>query len=282
MIREAELRRLAANQRIDPMILNLDYALGWFLAALYLGNDLRDQLCFKGGTCLRKAYFRQHRFSEDLDFTATTAININRLRLWIEKAARWSEERGGPDFLVRPPQFEEVSDEYGVRTLQARLYFRGPLRFAGSPQAIRLDITRKEFLILPAETHLLIHPYSDAQTLGQVALACYPLTEMLAEKIRAVGGQRRFAISRDIYDIHILVQKGVDITSVLSRLREKFAVRGVDVSQLRVATIRARQSEFERDWKRNLLHLLPHDQEVPFSDAWETTLVLLKQVEAWG
>jgi hypothetical protein len=32
MIREAEIRRLAANAQVDPMVLDLDYCLGWFLA----------------------------------------------------------------------------------------------------------------------------------------------------------------------------------------------------------------------------------------------------------
>jgi predicted nucleotidyltransferase component of viral defense system len=30
-------------------------------------------LIFKGGTCLRKCYFPNYRFSEDLDFTSTDA-----------------------------------------------------------------------------------------------------------------------------------------------------------------------------------------------------------------
>ena len=279
MIREAELRRRAANQEIDPMILNLDYALGWFLVALYTANHLKDRLRFKGGTCLRKAYFSQHRFSEDLDFTATTTMNTKSLKPRVKQAAQWCEERGGPDFSVRTPRFEEISDEYGVETLQARIYFRGPLRFAGSPQAIRLDITGKERLILPVEKRSLIHPYSDAHALGKAILPCYSLAEMLAEKIRAVGGQRRFAISRDIYDIHILMKKGVNITAILPLLKEKFAAKGLDVGQLSLTAICARRAEFEQDWKRNLLYLLPHDQEVPFLDAWKTTLALLERAE---
>ena len=279
MIREAELRRYAANQGIDPMILNLDYALGWFLAAFYTANNLGDHLRFKGGTCLRKAYFPEHRFSEDLDFTATSSISSQQLEAWVERATRWSTESGGPDFLVARPRFEETSDGLGAETLQARIYFRGPLRFGGSPQAIRLDITRKEVLIFPVEMRPLIHPYSDVVSLGQIALPCYPLAEMLAEKIRAIGGQRRFAISRDIYDIHILVQRGVNVASIIPHLMEKFAARGVDVRQLSLRAIRTRQGEFERDWNRNLVYLLPEGQSIPFTDAWNTTLAILAELE---
>jgi len=279
MIPEAELRRRAAGQKVDPMILNLDYCLGWFLGALYGEKVFQERLRFKGGTCLRKAYFPEYRFSEDLDFTATAAVNEERLREVIERTFQWAEEKGGPDFSADAPRFEVVSDEHGAETLQIRLYLRGPLRFAGSPQAIRLDVTQDEPLLLPAEKRPLIHPYSDAEVLGRVILPCYPLVEVLAEKIRAVGGQRRFAISRDIYDIYRLVHSGVGATSVLPLLERKFAAKGIGLASVSVKTMLARRSQFERDWKANLSYLIPRGQEVPFGEAWETTLSVLSQVE---
>ncbi len=280
MIPEAELRRRAAGQKVDPLILNLDYCLGWFLGALYGDDALQDRLRFKGGTCLRKAYFPEYRFSEDLDFTATAVVNEEWLREAIERTCQWSEEKGGPDFSADTPRFEVVSDEYGAETLQVRLYLRGPLRFAGSPQAIRLDVTQDEPLLLPAEKRPLIHPYSDAEALGRVILPCYPLAEMLAEKIRAVGGQRRFAISRDIFDIHRLVHAGVGATSVLPLLEKKFAAKGIGLTSVSARTMRARRSQFERDWKANLSYLIPRGQEVPFGEAWKATLGVLAQIES--
>jgi len=67
MIAEAEIRRYAAQWGVDPMVADLDYALGWFLAALYGTARSAGLLRFKGGTCLRKCYFAGYRFSEDLD-----------------------------------------------------------------------------------------------------------------------------------------------------------------------------------------------------------------------
>ena len=43
--------------------------LSWVLAGIYRLNALRDALIFKGGTALKKCYFVQYRFSEDLDFS---------------------------------------------------------------------------------------------------------------------------------------------------------------------------------------------------------------------
>lgn len=38
------------------------------------GSVLRDSLLFKGGTALKKCYFGDYRFSEDLDFTAVGSV----------------------------------------------------------------------------------------------------------------------------------------------------------------------------------------------------------------
>jgi hypothetical protein len=66
MISEAEIRRIAAAAKVDPMVIDLDYCLGWFLLGLQNTSASFEGLIFKGGTCLRKCYFSDYRFSEDL------------------------------------------------------------------------------------------------------------------------------------------------------------------------------------------------------------------------
>ena len=53
MIPEAEIRRVAARLFVDPMVIDLDYSLGWFVLGLTKTEDLGAFLRFKGGTCLR-------------------------------------------------------------------------------------------------------------------------------------------------------------------------------------------------------------------------------------
>ncbi len=100
MIAESEIRRFAAHWHIDPMVVDLDYALGWFLAAMHSTGELASRLRFKGGTCLRKCYFADHRFSEDLDFTATAYLAPNALLDCVERAALWAVEHDGPNFTA--------------------------------------------------------------------------------------------------------------------------------------------------------------------------------------
>jgi predicted nucleotidyltransferase component of viral defense system len=279
MIAESELRRRAAQWQVDPMIVDLDYSLGWFLAALFSNDQVAGKLRFKGGSCLRKCFFADYRFSEDLDFTATGYLAPDAVATAIEQASQWAVERNGPDYSAAPQRFEVIEDEYGSESYQVRIYFRGPLRWGGSPRAIRLDVTRYEGLLLPAVQRSLIHPYSDLAMLAPVSIPCYDLVEVLAEKLRAVGGQRQFAISRDLYDIHRLVEAGVSTDRAAGILDEKFIARGIETTNLNVEYLLSRRAEFEVDWKRRLEYLVPTDQGVTFAEALQTTIDVVHQMQ---
>ena len=50
-------------------VLEKDYALSYLLAGIAETPALHGSLILKGGTALRKCYFEDYRFSEDLDFS---------------------------------------------------------------------------------------------------------------------------------------------------------------------------------------------------------------------
>jgi predicted nucleotidyltransferase component of viral defense system len=56
------------GRRIPETVLERDYCLAWFLAELSR-SALSERIAFKGGTALKRCYFGDYRFSEDLDFT---------------------------------------------------------------------------------------------------------------------------------------------------------------------------------------------------------------------
>jgi predicted nucleotidyltransferase component of viral defense system len=55
-------------------ILKRDYLLSWILAGIGQVDSLRDALVFKGGTALKKYWFGDCRFSEDLDFSGVEGV----------------------------------------------------------------------------------------------------------------------------------------------------------------------------------------------------------------
>jgi predicted nucleotidyltransferase component of viral defense system len=278
VIAEAELRRLAAAWAVDPMIADLDYVLGCFLSQWYR-NKTAQSLRFKGGTCLRKTYFGDYRFSEDLDFTAEERISIEELQALLGRTIKQMQDVFSLNLSERPPRIEIVSDEYGKESYQVRLYYRGPLRWRGDPRAIRLDISQDEYLGLPAEARDVIHPYSDLDLVTGVKIPCYCLAEMLSEKLRALSGQRRYAIARDLYDVLQLVKRGsISLVDVIGILPGKFAVKGLNVEEIEMDYVENRRDEFERDWDRSLRYLLPTSEEASFEDAWAMLLELIRQI----
>jgi uncharacterized protein len=280
MIIEAEIRQKAFIWGVDAMVVDLDYSLGWFLAALYTANERASNLCFKGGTCLRKCIFGDYRFSEDLDFTATARVIPDQLGQWITNASAWSRDHDGPSFEAAASRIEIINDESGRENFQLRIYFYGPLQWGGSPRAIRVDVTRDEFVMLAPDARQLLHPYSDIDLLQKARIPCYAKAEILAEKLRAVGGQRRFAVSRDLYDIHQLIRTGVTLDQVAPLLNKKFAARDVDPAGLSIERLNTRYEAFHEDWKRRLSHLVQIENQVDFDTAWETLLNVVQQIEA--
>jgi predicted nucleotidyltransferase component of viral defense system len=142
-------------------------------------------------------------------------------------------------------------------------------------------VTRDEKVLWPPARRPLIHSYSDAEVLGPVDLTCYALEEILAEKVRAVAGQRRFAISRDLYDIYRLVQAGVSVTSVAPLLTAKFAARGVEIATLNVDHLLASRALFEQDWQRRLGYLAPDADAAAFAAAWQATVETVGLLQTW-
>ena len=282
MISEAELRRHAVAAGVDTMVQDLDYGLGWFLAGLFTQTAAVEYLVFKGGTCLRKCYFADYRFSEDLDFTLRRAWPLAALTEALEQVRVWSLDADGPDFGAAPVRLEVVNDEYGLESYQARVYYRGPLRWGGPPRAIQLDVSRGEALLFPVTARALHHPYSDAGQLPPAAIPCYDLAEMLTEKLRAVSGQRRFAISRDIYDIHQLVGRNIALAAVRQALPAKLAAKGLPPDIVTVASLVQRRPIFEDDWERRLAHLLPPRQPVTFDAAWQAVIELVTALQVPG
>jgi predicted nucleotidyltransferase component of viral defense system len=73
MILQSQISKLSnrllkeqGGRRIPENVLERDYCIAWFLIGLSR-SPLREKIVFKGGTALRRCYFSEYRFSEDLD-----------------------------------------------------------------------------------------------------------------------------------------------------------------------------------------------------------------------
>lgn len=196
MIPEAETRSLAAVQGVDPMVVDLDYALGWLLSGLFLDQEIWGRWLFKGETCLRKCWFPGYRFSEDLDFTVNGNLEVDAVRHLLEEPIAAVAELSGIDLMASEPRYEIDFDEYDRETVKVRLYHRSTIRRSGSPPAVQIHLSGDETIALPTTQRVLSHPYSDASSMPNVEIPCYSLEEVLAEKLAV----KSLAVSEDMVD----------------------------------------------------------------------------------
>ena len=66
-----KIRDIRKETGIGWEVIEQDYVLSWVLYGISQINILKETLVFKGGTALKKCYFGNYRFSQDLDFSVT-------------------------------------------------------------------------------------------------------------------------------------------------------------------------------------------------------------------
>jgi predicted nucleotidyltransferase component of viral defense system len=159
-------------------------------------SPLREKLVFKGGTALYHTYLPQLRFSEDLDFTALSAITLEEVASVLAKH----------DFLELKEYF---ASEFTIKI--NRLKYVGPL---GNPNSLKIEIDYAQNVVLPARDREYRNVYG-VQTMVRVM----DLREILAEKLRAASGRARY---RDFYDITMILDSDqMDIGEILDLVRQK-------------------------------------------------------------
>ena len=69
MIKPVEIQQKAREVGVRDQQIEKDYILSWILKGTARHEQLSKAIVFNGGTVLKKIYFEDYRFSEDLDFT---------------------------------------------------------------------------------------------------------------------------------------------------------------------------------------------------------------------
>jgi predicted nucleotidyltransferase component of viral defense system len=191
----------AQSEALEVHVPNVerDYVFGWLLKTFYENSFLARSLIFKGGNCMRKAYYQNTRFSSDLDFSAPDAIDPDRFLEEINNACLAAQDACGVEFHTDRTSF--VADRMVDAKRQAfkgRIYFKD---FYGENAdltiSVKLDVTEFDRLMLSPIGRPLIHPYSDAAACS-VTIQCMALEELLANKLKCLLQRRH---SFDLYDL---------------------------------------------------------------------------------
>jgi len=80
MIDFFQAQRLSLKYSVSPEIIEKDYFIELILFYFSQDTFLHDNIVFRGGTALKKIYFPEYRFSEDLDFVISKKDEVGVYR----------------------------------------------------------------------------------------------------------------------------------------------------------------------------------------------------------
>ncbi len=258
------LKSLAREQGVDLEIIRKDYAISYLLAAIARTADLGEMIVLKGGTALKKLYYPDYRFSEDLDYS-TLKLGVlpkgdELLQAVATRMAGLLQERGPFDVQVEPLTLH-------LPHPRDQMAYTVRVRFPDQRQALcrlKVEITVDEPVLLEVREHPILHGFREKL---ETSIPGYALEEIVAEKLRALLQSRQklaergwgaSRVCRDYYDLWYILHRekltGIPDLFVKKCKVRKVAFRSPDelVSPELVETAR-------REWDQQMSPFLVED-----------------------
>ena len=258
------IQEASRQQGIPQYIIEKDYALSYILAGISLKPEINNTLVFKGGTALKKLFFGDYRFSEDLDFSAINSptgeelenaikdVTVETLRLLTEH---------GPFSIHLERYLEREPHPHGQEAFIVRVQFP----WHPSPMCrIKIEITHDEPVLMSAQKRRLIHGYDEELDCD---ISCYQLEEIVAEKLRTLLQTHQKLIqrgwnrprARDYYDLWRILKQyndGLDGKKITKLLDQKCKHREVSFKSRNDFFSEELVSEAHKHWETNLAPFL--------------------------
>jgi len=245
------------GRRIPEAVLERDYCLSWFLVGLSR-SSLRERLAFKGGTALKKCYFTDYRFSEDLDFTLIEPTSWEETERQL--AVVFDETRRSSGVEFRLDHLDRRSHE---NSHTFYLAYEGPLPRARG-KTVKTDITIRERIVLPLVDLPILRGYEEYRDLPENAgVRVYSLEEVAVEKTVALLDRARNE-PRDLYDLWFLTAGGhVRLSELVDPVVRKLEFRGLTLPEAG-QVMAAKEARYRKLWQ---VRLAPQMADLPEFDA---------------
>ena len=279
MISKREILTHSREQGLLPNIIEKDYVIGWVLAGIHASQDYFKNWVFKGGTCIKKCYFMDYRFSEDLDYTITGIdhIDIEEINTNLLKATKWITDQTGIQINLNKTDFVRHTNKHGHNSVQGKIYYGGPIaeQSVRNWPRIKLDLTCNEKLVHSPVFRPILHGYSDINHLKE-SVQAYSYTEIFAEKIRALGERVR---ARDLFDvIELYNRKDKSCTPSIIRLTMQKKCDFKNLPSINMNQVSTMYENFKGGWGSQLKNQLPDPPD--FYDYWKNLEEVFNWVES--
>ena len=258
------IQEASRQQGIPQYIIEKDYALSYILAGISSKPEINNTLVFKGGTALKKLFFGDYRFSEDLDFSAVDSPTGEKLEnaindVTVETLRLLTEH--GPFSINLERYLEREPHPHGQDAFIVRVQFP----WHPNPMCrIKIEITHDEPVFMSAQKRHLIHGYDEELDCD---ITCYQLEEIVAEKLRTLLQTHQKLIqrgwnrprARDYYDLWRILNQyndGLDGKQITKLLDQKCKHREVSFQSLDDFFSEELVSEAHKHWEANLAPFL--------------------------
>ena len=242
MIKPGEIQNIAREAGVRDQQIEKDYVLSWILQGIASHEHLSKSLIFKGGTLLKKVYFKYYRYSEDLDFSLLDdSISNEQVFEWFKEIFEYIEEEANiPLEIIDDNEHEDGGINFYISYI-------GPFGGQGNNKKVKVDISKSEKQVFEPIFQQVIISYSDQK---EYQLLCYPLEEILVEKLRSVMQRMQ---ARDFYDIWYLLEVcGMDIEFYVHEFRVKCERKQIDPKGFH-EKLAQRLPQYKGRWQKSML-----------------------------
>ena len=238
MIKSGEIQMKAREAGVRDQQIEKDYVLSWILWGISKHEHLSKKLIFKGGTVLKKVYFDDYRFSEDLDFTLMDTETKVQILEWFKEIFEFVLE----EVNIRL-EILDVNENDGINFY---ISYIGPLGGQGSNKKVKIDISTHEKLEFEPVLKNVLLNYTDQ---AEHKLLCYTLEEILIEKMRTVMQRMQ---ARDFFDIWYLLEvHGMDVNFYQKEFSNKCKIKNLDSKDFS-KKLTERLPQYKGRWERSL------------------------------
>lgn len=249
-----------AGRRISEFVLERDYCVAWFLVGLSRCS-IKDTWLFKGGTALRRCYFENYRFSEDMDFTLLKPMSFDQIKEELERVYNETKSASNIKF-----QFlrEDLNTHQNCYTFY--LTYEGPLPATSNLKEIKVDMTISEKVYFAPENKSILkscEEFTDLPINSEILV--YSLREIASEKTVALLDKARNE-PRDLFDLWYLTEenKSVNLEECLSAIRVKLEYQKKNLDQVK-NEFENKQTRLRSIWTKRLgmqMNSLPEFESV--------------------
>jgi len=241
VIKSGEIQQKARKIGVRDQQIEKDYILSWILFGISNHEQLSKAIVFKGGTVLKKIYFEDYRFSEDLDFTLLNNKTENeKIFGWFKETFEFiKEEANIPLEIISDNEHEDGGINFYINYI-------GPLGGQSSNKKVKVDISRSEQMVFEPVVKNVCTDYSD---LEEHQLLCYSLEEVLVEKMRSIMQRMQ---ARDLYDIWYLLEiHKIDIGFYINEFKAKCESKNLQASDFQ-KKLTERLPQYKGRWQSSL------------------------------